>query len=213
MASRIFNTGRVGPLYRGDWSSTEADYRYMDVVLHDSDLWIVIRDVGYVPAGTQVIDTDYWKLFLPGSDWSGLTGRVATVEGRATALETRATSLETRATSLETRTTALERVPTPTTPAITAGVTHVTNGCWYQKSSNGLVFVSLRFTSLTTTATPTTLFTLPTGYRPPTIIHGIWATSARTQDWGVNTNGTVVIHTSPVGVLAYPTGQVVFAAS
>lgn len=141
MADRIFNTGRVGFLYRGDWDVSTADYRYYDVVLTPAGLYVNINIPGYTPTGTLVSDTDYWKLFIP--------------------------SKEADITALQDRLTALERVPTIMwLPEyfVNATATYYTRNFFY-KDSAGQVTLHYNFTA-TDTVDQLILFQLPEGYRP-----------------------------------------------
>lgn len=214
MAGRIFNTGRTGFLYRGNWGAGVVDYRYFDVVLYSDGLYVNINIPGYTPVGTPVSDTTYWKLFLPGADLSFISNQIVNVEKRVTDIEYRTTSTENDVTIIVKKITDLETRPTSLIiPTITPGFSYTSNNCRYSKSSNGVVIVQIRFTSLTTVATPTGLFVLPVGYRPIEQVFAGWSTSSRSQDVSVEAGGTVLLHTSPVGTLAYPTANFSFIAA
>lgn len=193
--ARTFNTGEVGTVHRGEWSATVA-YKFLNTVYSTDGTLYLNTFTGATPVGTSLTDTNYWKIYLPGADLDSLNADITSVGDRVTALETVPSSII---------------QPTPD-----AGIVYTGSEFGYQKGSNGLVVVNLRFTSLTTTSTVTNLLTLPAGYRPARTIFSIWAsgnTPVAGQIWSVTTAGLVRFNTPTIGTYSTPSGQIIYYAA
>lgn len=165
--TRIFDVGRVGIVFRGNWSATVADYAFLDTVYYSGSLWINIDTSGNTPIGTLPTDTTYWKLYVQGSDPS----RLQNIEMNVNALELNLASVVNTVEGLAVKPELIE-VDLSGGSAYTVGTSY----SYYFKNAYNEVTVNIRFTTLTHTQSTTSILLgyMPVGYRPKTVsVYGI----------------------------------------
>lgn len=169
--ARIFDVGRVGIVFRGNWDATVTDYSFLDTVHYSGSLWINIDTSGNTPIGTLPIDTTYWKLYVQGSDPSGLTERLQNIETNVNALELNLASVVNTVESLVVKPELIE-VDLSGGSSYTVGTSY----SYYFMNVYNEVTVNIRLTTLTHTQSTTSILLgyMPVGYRPKTVqVYGV----------------------------------------
>lgn len=76
--------GKVGFIYKGDWSALDSGYEYLDSLKYLGAMYVVILREGTVPVGTLPTNTTYFKKAVDKGD-TGATGATGSIGPTGTA--------------------------------------------------------------------------------------------------------------------------------